>query len=289
VPYWECKSTDYEGVKDVTEDYGLQGKGLVWRIRSHGYVYRKDPAAPEGTPCHTYPNRVLDQIDLDTEIFRLQFRDYGSAVTARDAADVAIQNTGPVKGGAGWALLLNKGPLTSPTSGATFTSDQPEPVKILELDPLAAPNTLDWLEVFGVADPSVIAGLADSSGVDHTAYQSKEMALTYIKPPPGDSLKFIANSTNRAPHKCLTGGGILVVDGNLYVNNWCANNFTGFIYVRGDAEFHGLNNLQGQLVVRGKLNLRPTNYEYNERLLTTIRNRLAQYRERRASLRVVTE
>lgn len=289
VPHWECKSTVYEGVTDVTEDYGLQGDGLVWRIRSHGYVYHKDPNAPAGTPFYTAPNRVLEEVTLNTEIFRLQFRDYGAAVTANDAADVTINKAGPIKGGSGYALLINFGPLTSPTSTATYTNDNPDPYSYKILEPDIPANSLDWLEVFGISDPSIIAGLADVSGTDHTAFQYNDMSLTYIKPPTGERFNLIANGENRYPHKALRGGGILVVDGDMYVRNWSANDFSGFIYVSGDAEFHGLNNLQGQLVVKGSLYLNPTNFEYNSDLLSTIRKRLAQYRERRAALRVVED
>lgn len=72
-----ANSNEWEGVEDVTANYGLQGQGLVWRIVSHGYVYFKDPANTNANVrFYQYPNKVLADITLETEIYRLQVKDW---------------------------------------------------------------------------------------------------------------------------------------------------------------------------------------------------------------------
>jgi Tfp pilus assembly protein PilX len=287
VPY--ATSTEYEGVRDLTEDYGLQGKGLLWRIRSHGYVYRKDPNAPAGTHFYQYPNEVLDQTTLETEIFRLQIRDYGAAIVGNNGNDIIIRNTGGVSGGEGYALMYNTGIPTPavPTNLMTSNQDSPYYSNQLKGQP---PNALDWFEVFGVADASVIAGLADVKGDSHRD-TGAAMALTYIKPKDGTlAFRDYRSDTPENPgNRPVSGGGILVVDGNMWVKNWNTNVFNGVIYVTGDLKIEQLTNFVGQFIVKGKIDWTPTDIEYNPAVLASIRMRLCQYRERRSALRVATE
>lgn len=288
VPY--ATSTQYEGVRDLTEDYGLQGKGLLWRIRSHGYVYRKDPAAPPGTHFYQYPNQVLDQTTLETEIFRLQIRDYGAAIIGNKGEDIIIRNTGGLSGGEGYALMWNTGVPTPSTPTNLMTSNQPDGPYYSTSLKGEPPNALDWFEVFGVADASVIAGLADIKGDSHRD-TGAAMALTYIKPKDGTlAFRDYRSDTPENPgNRPVNGGGILVVDGNMWVKNWNTNVFNGVIYVTGDLKIEQLTNFVGQFIVKGKIDWTPTDIEYNPAVLASIRMKLCQYRERRSALRVATE
>lgn len=283
----------YEGVQDLTEEYGLQGQGLLWRIRSHGYVYRKDPTASAATRFYQYPNEVLAQTELDTEIFRLQVRDYGAAIVGDDGANITLRSTGQIAGGDGFALIWNKNPCNPPAPDPLFTSNQPSAYHCLGVPPMPGaspepPNSLDWYEVFGVSDGSVIANLADSKGTDHTSVNGAPMSLVYLKPPAGTPVYFRDARTGPTDHP-LYGGGILVVDGDMVVNNWGTNTWNGVIYVTGNLTISCLSNFSGETIVRGKIDWRPTDIEYNPSILSTVRQRLCQYRERRAPIQVTSE
>lgn len=286
----EAVSDKWEGVEDLTEDYGLQGKGLLWRIRAHGYVYRKDPNAG-GAWFYQYPNEVLEHVELDTEIFRLQVRDYGAAIVGNKGEDIIIRNSGGVSGGDGYALMWNVGAPTPSAPTSLITSNLSNAYRCVTQtsgeQPAQPANTLDWYEVFGVSDGSVIANLADFKGTDHTCFTYPQMAITYIKPADGQ-VEF--HDTRWGPnHKTLNGGGILVVDGDMLVENWGANTWNGVIYVTGNLKITCLTNFVGETIVKGKIDWRPTDIEYNPNMLTTVRQRLAQYRERRAAIKVSSE
>ena len=288
-PITQAVADEYEGVQDLSEDFGLQGKGLLWRIRSHGYVDRKDPTAPNGTHFYQYPNEVLDQVTLETEIFRLQVRDYGAAIVGNRGEDIKIHYTGGVSGGEGYALMWNTGQPNPSSPNDLMTNNAGDPYHSTALAGEPA-NALDWFEVFGVSDASVIAGLADVKGDDHQVSGSA-MALTYIKPKTGQvQFRDYRSDTPQQPNnRPVSGGGIMVIDGDMYVNNWNTNTFNGVIYVTGDLTVLSLTNFVGQFIVKGKIDWRPTDIEYNPGLLSSIRMKLCQYRERRSALRVLNE
>jgi hypothetical protein len=281
-------SDKYEGVQDLTEDYGLQGKGLLWRIRSHGYVYRKDPKATADTHFYQYPNEVLDQVTLETEIFRLQIRDYGAAIVGNHGPDIKIHATGGLSGGDGYALLWNTG-TPNPAAPTNLMTSNVEVYHSTQQAKEPA-NALDWFEIFGVADAATIASLADVNSDTHRD-TGAAMALTYIKPKDGllQFRDYRSDTPENPGNKPVSGGGILVVDGNMLVNNWNTNVFNGVIYVTGDLTVMSLTNFAGQFIVKGKIDWRPTDIEYNPAILQTIRMKLCQYRERRSALRVMAE
>ena len=288
-PIANADAAKYEGVQDLTEDYGLQGKGLLWRIRSHGYVYRKDPTATKETYFYQYPNEVLDEVVLETEIFRLQITDYQAAIVGNKGEDIKIHNTGGLSGGEGWALRWNTGKPDPAAPTALMTSNRESPYHSAELAGEPS-NALDWFEVFGVADASVIESLADEKADSHR-YKVQPMSLTYIKPKDG-LLRFHDyrwdTPENPGNHN-LSGGGILVCDGDMLIQNWNTNTFNGVIYVTGNLTVLSLTNLVGQFIVKGKIDWRPTDIEYNPAMLASIRQKLCQYRERRSALRVASE
>lgn len=284
----QANSDLYEGVEDLTEEYGLQGKGLLWRIRSHGYVYRKK-ATDTTTHFYQYPNEVLDQVELDTEIFRLQIKDYGAAIVGNKGEDIKLHASGGISGGEGYALMWNLGKPDPDVPNSLFTSTQSSAYhnRAAASEPA---NTLDFFEVFGVSDGSVIANLADSRGTDHNALSGAPMSIVYIRPPAGQAVEFHDERWGKGlGHRSVQGGGILVVEGDMLVENWSTNNWTGVIYVTGNLTVKSLSNFVGETIVKGKIDWRPTDIEYNPAILATVRTRLAQYRERRAPIKVSSE
>jgi hypothetical protein len=276
----QADSHKWEGVQDVTGNYGLQGQGLIWRIRSHGYIYRKDPQAPPGTRFYQYPNEVLDQIELETEIRRLQVNDYLCGI--HTTTNTTFNNGTKVKIVApeGYAVKYTGGSISPATAPTSFTSGLGTPYKNSPQD------DLDWFEMFAVADGPTLASLADFTITDlsQLPMSMSTMAITYIKPPGGT-----ATFDQQRP---LNGGGILVVDGNLTIAAGSASTFSGVIYVRGNYFQSSPTAISGQVIVRGASTVESpsdtANIEYNPSIINEIRRQLGQYRERRSGLRIAS-
>jgi hypothetical protein len=113
------------------------------------------------------------------------------------------------------------------------------------------------------------------------------MAITYIKPADGQ-VEF-HDTRWGADAKTLNGGGILVVDGDMLVENWSTNTWNGVIYVTGNLTIKSLSNFNGETIVKGNIDFRPQAIEYNPGIISNVKQRLAQYRERRAPLKVTSE
>jgi hypothetical protein len=276
-------SQEWEGVQDVTANYGLVGRGLIWRIRSHGYVYRKDPNAPAGTRFYQAPNEVVSHVELETEIRRLQVNDYLCAIhpNGRSPSTITFSNGTKVKVIApdGYAVCYSGGTINPATPPTSFVSGLGSPYKLQPGD------DLDWPEMFAVADGTVLASMADAAITDlsQLPIAMSTMALTYIKPTSGT-----ATFTQQRP---LNGGGILVVDGNMVIENGSASTFAGVIYVTGNYRQGSPSSISGQVIVRGNTLVESpsdtANIEYNPNILNEVRRQLGQYRERRSGLRVV--
>jgi hypothetical protein len=85
--------------------------------------------------------------------------------------------------------------------------------------------------------------------------------------------------TNARP---LTGGGLLYVTGNLTLNDNANSLFSGVIFVNGRLTIGKDNSLSGAVLARN-VTCAPSAgqavFEYNSSLVTTVRQRLALYRE----------
>lgn len=282
VPIANASNHDYEGVQDRSTAEGLSGTGQAWRLRSHGYVYRRE--VPNPTPSTLFfelPNEVLDQVELETEIQRLTLNDYHAALTGYDSGDMDFNNSTSVKvvgGGSGYAVVYTTG--SGPTVYSSYTGSPSSTHK-------NTGNSVDWPEVFSVSSGSAFAGLADyvESSVSALPDKMSTMAVTYIKP------SGTATFTSARP---LQGGGILAVDGDMTIAAGSNSSFTGLIYVSGDLTINSPCTLAGEVVCRGKITLnsssasQPTAINYDQTILNDAATQLGQYRESRSALRVVS-
>lgn len=284
----QATSTQWEGVRDVTKNYGLNGGGLIWRIRSHGYVYRKNPDAPAGSWFFQNGNEVLSQVVLETEIRRLQVQDYLCALHANGVTNLYTNTSTSITFNGdtrvkliapdGYAMCYRGGTVSPATPPSSFVSGQVPAFKV------QAGDSLSWNEMFGVSDGSVLASMADSYVTDLSQLPESmsSMALTYIKPVGGTAT---FNAT-----RPLNGGGILVVDGNLVIDYGSASAFSGVVYVTGNFTQNSPSAMTGQVVVNGSSTVNSpsdvASIEYNPALLNEVRRQLGQYRERRSGLRI---
>jgi hypothetical protein len=278
-PISDAKSKQWEGVQDVTANYGLEGEGLVWRIRSHGYVYKKGPNAAAGTHFYQYPNEVLSHIELETEIRRLQLKDYNAALQANTSVNLNGGTKVKIMAPGGAGIRLNPGGSVS-GSGAVSGDDGAIRTSL-------GWNALDFNQIFALPDAQSLASMADVNVTDlsQLPMAMSTMALTYIDPPgsPGTAVFDI--------NRPLNGGGILVVDGNLRLESNSASGFSGYIYVTGNFEMYSTCFTVGQVVVKGTTTISSPSdtatVEYNIGLVGEVRRQLGQYRERRTGVRVI--
>ena len=277
----DAKSKEWEGVRDVTANYGMEGKGLVWRIRSHGYVYRRDPAAPPGTRFYQYPNQVLGDLELETEIRRLQLTDYNAALVGNTSITLSGGNKVKIVAPGAAGIRHNPGGSVSGANSASITADNGK----VESWGLLSPRALDFIEIFAVPDAPSLAAMADVTATDLSQLPEamSTMALTYLKPT-GGTASFDVN-------RPLNGGGILVVDGNLKMGANSSSSFSGYVYVTGNLIMESTSFTVGQVVVKGTASVSSpadnASIEYNNGLIGEVRRQLGQYRERRNGVRVV--
>lgn len=280
----------YDGVTDISKDYGYSGQGFVWRLEAQGYVYTLPTGAPTPGPgaprFYTSPNFVLGQVRLQTEIRSLQINEFGSPVVGVNGSDITFNNASNViidatTGNKPAVVYLDTtGTPTPNTPPSTFT------VSSGQVYDHTAPHHIEWNDVFGVASGSALSGYADISVTDVTKLpaQMPQMALTYINPasPP-------ATFTSSRP---LNGGGVLAVDGNLTIASNSYSVFSGIIYVHGDVTLNSPFTLNGALICTGKITVNSSSNNvhitYMPTLISQVQSQLANYRESRAPI-VVTQ
>ncbi|MNS43134.1 hypothetical protein D3C72_755280 [compost metagenome] len=270
-------SKEWEGVEDLTSNYGLVGKGLIWRIRSKGYVYRKATAPDDtATRFYQYPNEALAQVEVETEIRRLHIENFEAAIHGNTNTSFVNANKIDIVAPDGYAVKYNGGTLSPASAPGSFSGTSGK-YKLV-----APANSLDWMQMFAVANGPTLASMADSYVTDLSQLPDtmSSMALTYIQ----------GNATFTNTRR-LNGGGILVVDGNLRLEQNSASTFAGVVYVSGDYFQGSTSAIVGQVVVKGTVRVEPVgdkaNIEYSSGIVSEVRRQLGQYRERRSAQRTV--
>lgn len=283
-----ASSTAYEGVRDVSADAGVDASGAIWRIRSQGYVFRKTKPT---SFFFQWPNNVLAQVDLETEIRRLKIADYSAAVVASDCATVTCTDDDHVTlDGNGGQFLIgsdNGTPTPDPANKHTQTRYLPNGTR---WNNAVAGQSNWWMSAFGVPDTMTLNGLADlraTQVADLPAALPAE-AVIYIKPTSG-TITFDGNHP-------LNGGGVLAVDGNLVIAKCKAKQtWAGMIFVNGNYTQYDDSEVDGEVVVTGQAQFLYANVakhsqtvvKYSNSVMNTVRQQLENYRESRAALKVI--
>lgn len=273
-------------VRDITFERGKNdgfsnvGQGVVWYIESEGTVYHKvDPAKEPDQP----PNRVVQKASAATEINRLSLNVYKAPVTLTGSSASSFNNKCNLIGDGTNALFgiarnsNNSNYSGSPSiSNVTYTS--PASIK------------------FAVADDRTVEGtfnmsLEELKASSNAVYEDeKDMVL---EPRPENQLIFLEGNGTKTftfprstDQKALQGSGVLVVNGNLDFKPDGNSSFIGLVYVTGTFKIRESNQVGGALVT-GKLDCQPTNsatIEYNDNIMSSIRQRLGAYRVNNLSL-----
>lgn len=271
-------------VEDVTDARGRgdKGSGVVWKVRSRGWVYVKNDATRR---FDEEPNRVAHTVMVETEFQRLALRPPARAALVADRGDeVAIERGGRLRGANGAAVVYRQGTgRPAVDARAEVSSDSGAPiVQGASRGPVPAYD-ISEIEVFGVR-PAELEILADIVVPDTSSLTGglPQLGIVFVD---GDAV-----FDEKHP---LLGGGLLYVNGDLVIEPRANASFFGQVYVAGDLEMDGPSVLSGSVIVQGNVKVRGAGdiaeIAWNEDILTVVRQKLGQYRIRRTMTRVFDE
>ncbi len=252
-------------VEDISAIRGNLSPGSVWRIRSLGYVFRM---VDDTVPFNQAPNQVLGQELADVETRRLALQPPGqAAVCCRNGSAITIGTRGRVEGGTGAAGLYYLTGTGSPSvsgTGATLTGAPGQS---------AAPAYDDGFDaVFGVSreDLSAMADYVVDSPND------------FPSPVPVDTVVFSNIGMTFDSARPLSGTGVVVVNGNVLVDQGSYSSFSGLLYVDGNLTLREPCSVQGAIVVTGTVTVLGSSdfasVAYDDSILQRLRQELGTYR-----------
>lgn len=247
----------------------IRGEGIVWYLESEGILYERNNFAKSGNVFtlgpDQAPNRILSRASAAVEISKLGL--------VLDSAPLTLFATGGTANNIGSRCRFIGG---TTASAAVFynglnpnmTSAQRSPVL---LTAKTARGVVSPQTVFAVSEEE-LRGMADN------VYTSISQVPKNLK----FSITFLDGNYTFDNVKPLQGGGLLYVNGNLTLNDSSNSLFSGVIYVDGTLTMGKDNTLAGGIVAQ-RIACNPgsglATFEYNNNLITSVRQRLALYRE----------
>lgn len=269
-------------------DGSLKGEGVVWSLQSLGILYERNNFAKTDNVFNigpdTPPNRVLRQASAGVEISQL----------AISTATVPLTVYGTAAHTFGSRLTLNGG--TNASAAVAWNNNDPNvtsPVKIL---PGGAPNKIQFAIPATISEanfPNAIfsVSIAELRAMADNVYNNVNQvpsrlpfSITFLEGNFTGSNQF----TNTRP---LTGGGLLIVNGDLTLSDGANSLFSGVVFVTGTLTLGRDNSMSGTVVARRFVSNPGSGQaviEYNSNLVTTVRQKLALYRENNLT-RVIRE
>lgn len=255
-------------VQDVSGARGLPGSGTVWRLVSHGFLYRRTRT---DLGLDVAPNKRLGYSRLATEIRRLTITPPAAAAICSDRGDrVTVGNRSRITGesGAGIAYANGTGSPNlqsgSEVTGSPGASAQP-----------SYDSSID--QVFGVT-LSELKSMADQSTNDAASLNS----------PIGDyTLNVIEGDATFNETRPLKGTGIVVILGDCTITDASNSFFNGLLWVEGDLTIRAPSFLRGVIIARGNIDVRGTGGDYAEvnydgGIITELLSLMGQYRHSKA-------
>lgn len=296
--------------EDVSRKRGEELDGMVWRVRSRGYLYeRTDPSAPFSL---TSP-KPFKAVTLEAEVRRLAFHFRETPLYSFMDGDnsttthllIAESNGSSTDGG---TVIETTGAAphywTNTPASKIDVSDTdvqyiPSPaVGRIAMDTASDPNYVspllrDQLKyVFGTGDIAEVRNFADKSYTNKSEIPDEQPAMSfiYIKPDTG-TITFKEGGADPT----LSGGGILFVEGNLTIDgNGGLQQWTGLIFVTGNYKQVKTSTVTGAVMAGGtievngdKNNDKVARLVYSPTDLDRINQQMGSYRLDRSTLRLI--
>lgn len=255
---------------DISDERGNLSPGSVWRIRSVGYVYRRQDV---NVAFDVSPNRVVAKEVVETEIRRLALQPPGqAALCTRTASTCRVYTRGRIYGGSTAAGIYHQsgtGSVTVSGTGAQVTGG---------ISPNAGYDD-SMTAVFGVS-LTELKGMADSILVDPDEFPS---------PLPKDAVVVADTSLTFTAARPLNGTGVVVVNGNVVIEQSSYSSFSGLLYVNGNLTVREPSELQGSIVVTGTVTVQGASdyatVTFDDGIVNRLRQSLGTYRQASATTR----
>lgn len=255
---------------DISDERGNLSPGSVWRVRSVGYVYRRQDV---NVAFDVSPNRVVAKEVVETEIRRLALQPPGqAALCTRTASTCRVYTRGRIYGGSTAAGIYHQsgtGNVTVSGTGAQVTGG---------ISPNAGYDD-SMTAVFGVS-LTELKGMADSILVDPDEFPS---------PLPKDAVVVADTSLTFTAARPLSGTGVVVVNGNVVIEQSSYSSFSGLLYVNGNLTVREPSELQGSIVVTGTVTVQGASdyatVTFDDGIVNRLRQSLGTYRQASATTR----
>ncbi len=251
---------------DISNERGNLSAGSVWRIRSIGYVFRRESTA---VAFDAAPNRVIAKEMVETEVRRLALQPPGqAALCTRDAGTCRILTRGRVYGGSTAAGVYYRSG-TQPATSGTVTGGWSGNASYD--DSMTAVFGVSLNDLKGLAD-SILASAAD-----------------FPSPLPKDSVVVAETNLTFNAAKPLSGTGVVVVNGNVTIEQASNSSFSGLLYVNGNLTLREPSELQGAVVVTGTVTVQGSSdyatITFDDGIVNQLRQTLGTYRQASATTR----
>lgn len=249
--------------RDVSAERGFSGAGTVWRVVSHGRVYRRrDPGQPLGSAS----NPRIAGTTVATEVRRfVMVPPAVAALCVKTASGVVIGSRTRIAGGSKGGFITQSSTGTANSSAAEITGTPARGSVTPYLDTTES--------MFGVTMPELKA-MADASWSSAAAFPKKI----------GDySLNVVPGPITFDDARPLRGTGVVVVEGNATFSQGSNSFFSGLLVVRGNLVMRAPVYLRGITVVTGTCDIAGTAGDYVElnydaTILSDVLTILGQYR-----------
>ncbi len=263
-------STNGHAVHDITASRtpppAQNGDGLIWYIESVGYVYQQKSAA---VAYNQSPNVIVGRARVSSELRRMGLVDFDAAA--------AIVNRGNISVGANCRLMGGNG-----AYGVVSNSGSGNPANVTGSLGVATTTgtAISIPNIFG------LQGYDIRMLADYAVTTANDLPTNY----PSTGLVYVDGNAVFDDTHPLTGGGVLIVNGDLTVQSTSNALFSGVIFVQGNASINGPALISGSVFVGGTLTLTGTTdvaqVEYDSQTLNTVRQNVGQYRQNHSAYHV---
>ena len=231
--------------RDVSTARGLAGAGSVWRIESHGTVFRRPNAA---LPLGTAPNTRLSSITIAAEVRRMVIvAPAAAAVCVKTRGGITIGNRTRIAGGTKGGIVGLTGTGTPVITGTPEITGTPANGTVPSYD-----DTINT--VFGVS-LAELKGMADGSYATASAFPA----------PIGDyTLNVVTGPITFDAARQLRGTGVVVVIGNCTVTDGSNSFFNGVLFVQGNLTIRAPVYFRGTVIATGTCDIAGSGGDYSE-------------------------
>lgn len=292
-------------VEDISLARGASQAGQIFRVRSRGYLFKKETPTADFTLASPAP---LKTMTLEGEIKRMSFQFRSAPIYSFMADSNPTAKTVELKEKSGGDTIIDKGSASyhywsnAGTGKYTIQSVNFEPGGTAVpmagannsslYDQYVSPGLNDQLKyVFGTSDLTAIQAFADAIYTEKNQIPDSQptTGFIYIKPTSG-TITFKEGGSDPT----LAGGGILFVEGNLTIDgNGGMQEWEGLIFVTGNYRQVKTSTVKGAVIcggtffIEGENSGKTAKIEYSNSSLGRINDKLGNYRLDRSTLRLI--